>query len=75
MSHLRYFAVKLKIKSGQNTKNQIKSIFVILKATYIVGLVFGLSSCVWFYLLKQETSNETYGASTHREPPTMASNW
>lgn len=33
------------------------------KATYIVGVVFGLSSCVWFYFLEPETSNETYGAA------------
>ena len=59
----RHDIAEILLKMGLNTKNQIKSIFVILKATYIVGLVFGLSSCVWFYLLKQETSNETYGAA------------
>ena len=59
----RHDIAEILLKVGLNTKIQIKSIFVILKATYIVGLVFGLSSCVWFYFLKQETSNETYGAA------------
>lgn len=33
------------------------------KATYVIGIVFGLGACVWVYFLQPDTSNETYGAA------------
>lgn len=51
--------------SGFFTSLVMRPVNIIIgrKATYIVGVVFGLSSCVWFYFLEPETSNETYGAA------------
>ncbi|XP_071167682.1 major facilitator superfamily domain-containing protein 12-like isoform X1 [Mytilus edulis] len=33
------------------------------KATYLVGIVFGVSACVWMYFLTESTSKQTYGAA------------
>lgn len=33
------------------------------KATYIIGIIFGVSSCAWFYFLTSHTSQYTYGAA------------